>query len=400
MTTAGQAGRDRRDREADPDQEELVEVVAADQPEDDDERQRGAGHDRDQHGQLVELARERRLLLLDAAQHPGDLADLGRHAGRGDDHLAAAARHGRVHVGHVEAVAERDVVARHRVDRLQHRRALAGQRRLLDLERRGDEQAPVGRDLVAGLEGDDVARARAPRRGCRPAAPPRRTCALIRSIFWSAATLSAALPSWFRPRTALSTVRPMITMPVRELLQRDDADDRRAEQDELHQVAVLAQERPPARLLLRLGELVRAVLARAAARPRRRRGRRAARRRAARTPRRPSGRARPRRAPRRGRVVTAAVVVLIARRVRTMTTFVPCEPISSPRWCSGPRAYAIRPISEPSTSRIARRASERVTHHDPPLAGADRVMTEPPRRRARRRRARPAAASSGQTQRR
>ena len=47
--------------------------------------------------------------------------------------------------------------------------------------------------------------------------------------------------------------------PGRELLQGDDADDRRAEQDELHQVAVLAEERPPARLLLRLRELVRAV---------------------------------------------------------------------------------------------------------------------------------------------
>ena len=34
------------------------------------------------------------------------------------------------------------------------------------------------------------------------------------SIFWSAATLSAALPSWFRPSTAFSTVRPMITRPV------------------------------------------------------------------------------------------------------------------------------------------------------------------------------------------
>ena len=48
-------------------------------------------------------------------------------------------------------------------------------------------------------------------------------------------------------------------MPV-EVLQGDDADDRGAEQDELHQVAVLAQERSPAGLLLRLRELVRADL--------------------------------------------------------------------------------------------------------------------------------------------
>ena len=103
VTTAGQAGRDRRDREADADQEELVEVVAVDQPEDD----RRAP------------ARPPAMIVISTVswsswrvsgvfscwtplEHPGDLADLGRHAGRRDDHLAAAARHGRVHVGHVE----------------------------------------------------------------------------------------------------------------------------------------------------------------------------------------------------------------------------------------------------------------------------------------------------------
>ena len=44
--------------------------------------------------------------------------------------------------------------------------------------------------------------------------PPRRTCARITSIFCSAATLSAALPSWLRPRTAFRTVSPRITIPV------------------------------------------------------------------------------------------------------------------------------------------------------------------------------------------
>ncbi len=50
--------------------------------------------------------------------------------------------------------------------------------------------------------------------GTSTSSPPRRTCALITSIFWSAATLSAAFPSWFRPSTALSTVSPTIRMPV------------------------------------------------------------------------------------------------------------------------------------------------------------------------------------------
>ncbi len=44
--------------------------------------------------------------------------------------------------------------------------------------------------------------------------PSRLTLAVMISICRSAATLSAALPSWFRPITALSTVRPRMTIPV------------------------------------------------------------------------------------------------------------------------------------------------------------------------------------------
>ena len=66
----GQAGRDGGDGQADPDQEEIVEALAPDQPENDDEHQRRGRHDRQEHGQLVELARERGLLLLNLAQHP------------------------------------------------------------------------------------------------------------------------------------------------------------------------------------------------------------------------------------------------------------------------------------------------------------------------------------------
>ena len=68
-----------------PMSEDLVEVVAVDQSEHNDQAESGRSHDRDQHGQLVKLSRERRLLLLDAAEHPGDLADLRGHAGGGDD---------------------------------------------------------------------------------------------------------------------------------------------------------------------------------------------------------------------------------------------------------------------------------------------------------------------------
>ena len=79
------------------------------------------------------------------------------------------------------------------------------------------------------------------------------------SIWRSAATLSAALPSWCRPITALTHGQAEDDQPGRDVLQGDDADDRRPDEHQLHQVAVLAQERPPARLLGLLGQLVRAV---------------------------------------------------------------------------------------------------------------------------------------------
>ena len=48
---------------------------------------------------------------------------------------------------------------------------------------------------------------RALRRAPPTSAPSRRTRALMNIIFWSAATASAALPSWWSPRIALKTVR-------------------------------------------------------------------------------------------------------------------------------------------------------------------------------------------------
>ena len=50
--------------------------------------------------------------------------------------------------------------------------------------------------------------------GTSARAPSRRTLALTTIIFWSAATLADALPSWFRPIAALSSVRAIRTMPV------------------------------------------------------------------------------------------------------------------------------------------------------------------------------------------
>ena len=113
--------------------------------------------DRDDLGQTVQLLLQRGLVGLGVRQHVGDVPDLGVHAGGGDDQLAAAAGDRGVHVGHAGPVAERDVVTRHRVDRLADRQALAGERGLLDLERRGQADPAVGRHPVAGLDQHDVA---------------------------------------------------------------------------------------------------------------------------------------------------------------------------------------------------------------------------------------------------
>ena len=65
--------------------------------------------------------------------------------------------------------------------------------------------AAVGRDEVARLDHDDVARDDVAPSRRSATSPPRRTRALTTIIFWSAATLASALPSWLRPRKALKT---------------------------------------------------------------------------------------------------------------------------------------------------------------------------------------------------
>ena len=117
----------------------------------------------------------------------------------GHDDRAGAAGDLGVHERHVDAVAERGI-RRDGVDLLGHRqrsRRSAPIRRSR-ASRRGQEPA-VGRDEVAGLDVDDVARDEVAPSGSRASSPSRRTLALTTIIFWRAATLASALPSWLRP---------------------------------------------------------------------------------------------------------------------------------------------------------------------------------------------------------
>ena len=160
-----------------------------------------------------------------------------------------------VHVRHVDAVAERRRRAGDRLDALGDRQALAGQRRLLDLERRRRQQPAVGRDQVARLDVTMSPGHELLRRRSRRAAPSRRTLALTIIIFWSAATLASALPSWLQADHRVEHGQAaMSTTPVPTCSSGNRLTIAGDQQDELHRVAVLAQERLQARLLLRLGE--------------------------------------------------------------------------------------------------------------------------------------------------
>jgi hypothetical protein len=157
VTTAGRPGRDRRDGERDGGEEDRLERLAARHVQDDRDHQGGARDDEDLRRQLVELPRQRRGLLALLREHPGDVAHLRRHPGRRDDELAGAAGHVRVHVDHVGSVAERRVRRRHGLHALRHGQALAGERRLGDLQRRRLQDPAVRGDDVARLDLHDVA---------------------------------------------------------------------------------------------------------------------------------------------------------------------------------------------------------------------------------------------------
>ncbi len=94
---------------------------------------------------------------------------------------------------------------------LRHRRALAGQRGLLHLQRRRGKDPPVRRDDVARLQQDDVARA--PARSTRSPStwPDRRTRACGTCSLARASTLARAFSSWFEPITTLNVTRPSTT---------------------------------------------------------------------------------------------------------------------------------------------------------------------------------------------
>ena len=178
--------------------------------------------------------------------------------GRDDEDRAGAPGDLAVHERHVHAVAEGGVGG-DRVHLLGRGDALAGEGGLVDLEGRRGEDARVGRDEVAGLDVDDVARDQL----------------VHREIDELAVAAGLGLDGQRRAQGVRGSRRLALLVHAHhrvaqreqdehdageELAGQEQADDARDEQHDLHRVRVLADEQRRARRLLGRGERVRADL--------------------------------------------------------------------------------------------------------------------------------------------
>ena len=258
-----QALRDGGDRQGHGGDERLERVAASEgELEDGDPDDEEADDECDLPPELPDLALERGRPLLNALDRLGDGADLGRHAGAGDDEPAPARRDGGAHERHVRALGE-GRVGGERVGRLVHRHALTGERRLVDPEVVGLHDATVGRDAVALLEDDEVARHELV--SPDPAQLPVAHDARLRHR-QPAQRVDTALGAVVldEPEQAVEDddggdeprVAPVVLGRVEQADHREDDD--RADQDEDERVAHLVEQQPPRRRRGTLGEGVRA----------------------------------------------------------------------------------------------------------------------------------------------
>ena len=248
------------DRQGDAGDEQRVEGLAPGQAQDDHQDQRGGGDQGDDLGQRVQLLLQRRLGGLGVGQHVGDVPDLGLHPGRRHHELATAAGDRGVHEGHAGAVAEGDLVAGHRLGGLADREALARERRLLDLQRRGHPDASVGGHAVAGLDEDDVTGHEVVRLDLDgPTVTPYPRHALHHRGQRLHARLGLRLLPHADDRVEDGQTRQHHGGPG--ISGHHLVHDRGHQEHDLHEVLVLAQECAPARFGLLLREAVGAVLA-------------------------------------------------------------------------------------------------------------------------------------------
>jgi hypothetical protein len=163
-----------------------------------------------------------------------------------------------VHVGQADPVPQRDLGAGDRLGRLADREALAGQGGLLDLQGRGHGDAAVGRDPVARLHQHHVARHQLlgiHLHGLAVAADPGD------GLHHLGQRLDALLGLGLLAQSDHGVEHRQAGQDDRgpDIPGDQQVNDGRGQQDELHEVLVLAQERLEAGLLLGRGEPVRAM---------------------------------------------------------------------------------------------------------------------------------------------
>ena len=187
------------------------------------------------------------------------MADFGRHASRGHQQLGRPTRDVRVHVRHVDSIAKWRVGSRDSVDLLRHRHALTGECRFIYFEGCRLQQAAVRRHAVAGLEEHDVTWhellggqlhnvTRATNSGLDNQHLLQRGDACLGLAFLA------------EPHHGVEQREPKQNDACAPLLQRHDRDHTGDQQNHLHRVLELAEERLKARLLLLYGEGIRTIL--------------------------------------------------------------------------------------------------------------------------------------------
>ena len=106
--------------------------------------------------QMLQFLLERGVLRFVGLEHLGDQADLGVHPGPRHQPLPSPVGNQGAHENGVLPVAQRDVLVEHDRRVLFDRHRFPRQGRLFDLQVHAFDQPHVRRDIVAGLQNDDV----------------------------------------------------------------------------------------------------------------------------------------------------------------------------------------------------------------------------------------------------
>lgn len=150
--------RHHRDRQGDAEDEHLERWNPAPQSQHDDDRHDGQRGSAEERPEAVEVLLEWRATGLDRLHESADAAELGGHAGGHHHALSASAGDQRPGVGHVAAIAERQVWLVEGAGGLVHGRGLTGERGFVDRQVHRQRDACVGRDPISGAKDDQIPR--------------------------------------------------------------------------------------------------------------------------------------------------------------------------------------------------------------------------------------------------